>query len=100
MQDHDGAQTDCCLVSDQAVSPYRNRLPNSPARRYSRVQVNTEGRVMAMGAASGVLKTGRAGRRAAFNRVSTGSVDAAAEAIGRIFCPHELKPLRQSSPDF
>jgi AraC-like DNA-binding protein len=53
---------------------------------------------MAMGA--GVAETGRAGRLAAFNRVSTDSVDAAAEAIGRIFCPHELKPLRQSSPDF
>src|SRR5258708_6075813 len=53
---------------------------------------------MAMGA--GVVNTGRAGRLAAFNRVSTDSVDTAAEAIGRIFCPHELKPVRQSSPDF
>ncbi|MEH2503063.1 AraC-like DNA-binding protein [Bradyrhizobium sp. AZCC 1578] len=39
-------------------------------------------------------------RLAAFNRVSTGSVDAAADAIGRIFCPHELKPARASSKFF
>jgi AraC-like DNA-binding protein len=39
-------------------------------------------------------------RLAAFNRVSTASVDAAADAIGRIFCPHELKPTARSSPDF
>ena len=41
-----------------------------------------------------------AARLAAFNRVSTGSVDAAADAVGRIFCPHELKPTARSSPDF
>jgi AraC-like DNA-binding protein len=39
-------------------------------------------------------------RLAAFNRVSTGSVDDAADAIGRIFCPHELKPTARSSRDF
>ncbi|MBN8987539.1 MAG: AraC family transcriptional regulator [Rhizobiales bacterium] len=39
-------------------------------------------------------------RLAAFGRVATDSVDAAAEAIGRIFCPHELKPVRRSAPDF
>ncbi len=39
-------------------------------------------------------------RLAAFNRVSTDCVDAAADAIGRIFCPHELKPAVRSSPDF
>ena len=39
-------------------------------------------------------------RLAAFNRVSTGDVDAAAEAIGRIFCPHELTPARPSAPGF
>jgi AraC-like DNA-binding protein len=39
-------------------------------------------------------------RLAAFNRVSTDSVDAAADAVGRIFCPHELKPTTRSSPDF
>jgi len=37
---------------------------------------------------------------AAFNRVSTDSVDDAADAVGRIFCPHELKPTTRSSPEF
>ena len=41
-----------------------------------------------------------AARLAAFNRVSTNSIDAAADAVGRIFCPHELKPTARSSPDF
>ena len=41
-----------------------------------------------------------AARLAAFNRVSTDRVDAAADAIGRIFCPHELKPTVRSSPGF
>jgi AraC-like DNA-binding protein len=53
-----------------------------------------------MARGEGVVETGRAGRLAAFNRVSTDSVDAAAEAIGRIFCPHQLTPVRPSSPDF
>nr|WP_315838731.1 AraC family transcriptional regulator [Bradyrhizobium prioritasuperba] len=39
-------------------------------------------------------------RLAAFNRVATDSVDAAAEAVGRIFCPHDLKPVHHASPDF
>ena len=39
-------------------------------------------------------------RLAAFNRVSTDSVDDAADAIGRIFCPHDLKPDRKSSSNF
>ena len=39
-------------------------------------------------------------RLAAFNRVSTGSVDDAAAAVGRIFCPHELKPVLRPSSDF
>ena len=39
-------------------------------------------------------------RLAAYNRVSTDSVDDAADAIGRIFCPHKLKPVDRSSPDF
>lgn len=55
---------------------------------------------MGAGASSGVLQTVRDGRLAAFNRVATDAVDAAAEAIGRIFCPHELTPLRRSSADF
>src|SRR3954453_15438423 len=55
---------------------------------------------MGAGGSSGVLGAVRTGRLAAFNRVSTDAVDSAAEAIGRIFCPHELKPLRRSSPGF
>jgi AraC-like DNA-binding protein len=41
-----------------------------------------------------------AARLAAFNRVSTGSVDAAADAVGRIFCPHRLRPERRTSAEF
>jgi AraC-like DNA-binding protein len=41
-----------------------------------------------------------AARLAAFNRVSTDSVDDAADAVGRIFCPHELMPTTRSSPEF
>lgn len=37
---------------------------------------------------------------AGFRRVATDDVDEAAEQIGRIFCPHELKPLRAAEPDF
>jgi AraC-like DNA-binding protein len=47
-----------------------------------------------------IVRHDPAARLAAFNRVSTASVDAAADAIGRIFCPHELKPTVRSSPDF
>jgi AraC-like DNA-binding protein len=39
-------------------------------------------------------------RLAAFNRVSTDSVDDAADAIGRIFCPHELTPAGGSASEF
>jgi AraC-like DNA-binding protein len=39
-------------------------------------------------------------RLAGFCRVATASVDEAAEQIGRIFCPHDLKPLRPASPGF
>ena len=41
-----------------------------------------------------------AGRLAGFCRVATASVDEAAEQIGRIFCPHDLEPLRAASPGF
>jgi AraC-like DNA-binding protein len=41
-----------------------------------------------------------AARLAAFNRVSTDSVDDAADAVGRIFCPHRLAPEHKTSPDF
>lgn len=58
---------------------------------------------MAMGA--GRLDAGGgspvpAARLAAFNRVATRSVDDAADAIGRIFCPHDLKPVHRAGPDF
>ena len=43
---------------------------------------------------------GHAVRLAAFNRVATDNVDDAADAIGRIFCPHELKTVRRSSSGF
>jgi AraC-like DNA-binding protein len=39
-------------------------------------------------------------RLADFRRVATASVDEAAEQIGRIFCPHDLKPIRSASPSF
>jgi AraC-like DNA-binding protein len=39
-------------------------------------------------------------RLAGFCRVATESVDEAAEQIGRIFCPHDLKPLRPASATF
>jgi AraC-like DNA-binding protein len=39
-------------------------------------------------------------RLADFARVSTTNVDDAAEAVGRIFCPHELKPIGRSENDF
>lgn len=42
----------------------------------------------------------RAGRLAGFCRVATTSVEAAAEQIGRIFCPHDLAPLRAAQPGF
>jgi AraC-like DNA-binding protein len=41
-----------------------------------------------------------AGRLNGFCRVATDSVDAAAEEIGRIFCPHDLAPLRAATPGF
>ena len=41
-----------------------------------------------------------AGRLAGFCRVATASIDEAAEQIGRIFCPHDLEPLRSASPGF
>jgi AraC-like DNA-binding protein len=41
-----------------------------------------------------------AARLAAFTRVATDSVDDAADAVGRIFCPHRLTPEHRTSPDF
>ena len=42
----------------------------------------------------------QAARLAGFRRVATCDVGEAAEQVGRIFCPHELKPLRAAAPDF
>lgn len=39
-------------------------------------------------------------RLAAFARVTTDDVDEAAEQIGRIFCPHDLKPARARADGF
>jgi AraC-like DNA-binding protein len=37
---------------------------------------------------------------AAFGRVATYDVDDAAEQVGRIFCPHDLRPLGAAAPGF
>src|SRR5215471_14344173 len=42
----------------------------------------------------------RAERLAAFARVTTPDVDEAADQIGRIFCPHDLKPLQARASGF
>ncbi|MCA6117446.1 AraC family transcriptional regulator [Bradyrhizobium sp. WSM 1738] len=47
-----------------------------------------------------IVRHDPAARLAAFNCVSTGSVDDAAEAIGRIFCPHQLTPARATTSEF
>jgi hypothetical protein len=47
-----------------------------------------------------LARAGDAERLAGLSRVATESVDEAAELIGRIFCPHDLKPLRASGPGF
>ncbi len=39
-------------------------------------------------------------RLGGFSRVATSRVDDAADAIGRIFCPHDLKPVGRSEADF
>ena len=53
-----------------------------------------------MARAASIPQHDPAARLAAFNRVSTASVDAAADAVGRIFCPHRLTPEHRTSPDF
>jgi AraC-like DNA-binding protein len=42
----------------------------------------------------------RAARLAAFTRVATADVDDAADAVGRIFCPHRLTPEHRTSSEF
>jgi len=39
-------------------------------------------------------------RLAAFSRVCTDDIDEAADAIGRIFCPHALTPMARTAPGF
>ena len=39
-------------------------------------------------------------RLGGFSRVATARVDDAADAIGRIFCPHDLKPVDRSEAHF
>jgi AraC-like DNA-binding protein len=51
-------------------------------------------------AVSGIDRLAAGAKLAAFSRVCTADVDEAADAIGRIFCPHALDPLRHSWPDF
>ncbi|MDE5457608.1 helix-turn-helix domain-containing protein [Bradyrhizobium sp. CSA112] len=53
-----------------------------------------------MATGTSIVRHDPAARLAAFGRVSTGSVDDAAEAIGRIFCPHALTPARETASDF
>ena len=49
---------------------------------------------------AGKATSADAGRLDDFCRVATDSVDEAAEQVGRIFCPHDLKPLRAASSGF
>ncbi|KRQ99633.1 AraC family transcriptional regulator [Bradyrhizobium valentinum] len=53
-----------------------------------------------MATGTSIARHDPAARLAAFNRVSTGSVDDAAAAIGRIFCPHALTPARETASEF
>jgi AraC-like DNA-binding protein len=47
-----------------------------------------------------IVRHDPAARLAAFNRVSTGRVDDAADAVGRIFCPHRLTPEHRTTAEF
>lgn len=49
---------------------------------------------------AGLDRARSAERLAAFSRVATDTVDQAADEIGRIFCPHDLKPLQARGRDF
>jgi AraC-like DNA-binding protein len=46
------------------------------------------------------VREGRAVRLADFGCVATNDVDEAAERVGRIFCPHDLKPLFSTAAGF
>lgn len=53
-----------------------------------------------MATGTSIAGQGRAARLAAFSRVATADVDAAADAVGRIFCPHRLTPEHGTSSEF
>lgn len=53
-----------------------------------------------MATGTSIVRHEQAARLAAFTRVATDSVDDAADAVGRIFCPHRLTPEHRTSPDF
>jgi AraC-like DNA-binding protein len=53
-----------------------------------------------MATGTSIVRHDPAARLAAFNRVSTDSVDDAADAVGRIFCPHRLAPEHRTASDF
>src|SRR4030081_3921233 len=86
------------LASGSGRQPPTNRLSNRGLRRYYRLQINAKGRAVAR--ATSIPQHDPAVRLVAFNRVSTDSVDDAADAVGRIFCPHRLTPEHRTSPEF
>nr|WP_311966966.1 AraC family transcriptional regulator [Bradyrhizobium archetypum] len=53
-----------------------------------------------MATGTSIVRHAPAVRLAAFNRVLTDSVDDDAEAVGRIFCPHRLRPEHNTSSEF
>lgn len=53
-----------------------------------------------MATGTSIASFDRAARLAAFTRVATASVDDAADAVGRIFCPHRLTPEHGTSSEF
>ena len=68
---------------------------------YYRSQITRGDQAMASDAAvAGIDHAAGIARLAAYSRVHTTDVDEAADAVGRIFCPHALDPLRHSWPDF
>ena len=53
-----------------------------------------------MATGTSIASFDRDARLAAFTRVATDSVDDAADAVGRIFCPHRLTPEQATSSKF
>src|ERR1700686_1642985 len=69
--------------------------------RYYRLQITQVDQAMVSDAAVANIDNAAAiARLGASSCVHTADVDEAAEAIGRIFCPHALDPLEHSWPDF